>query len=521
MIEQNDTGAAGNRGAGKHDPGRLIMAAIAVVYTGLLYWLRAANQTPDGLSYALAVRSGLEMFHPHHMIYVPVARWIHLVTGIDPISATLCQNLFWTVVLGLAAWRLAGLIFTSRSASIVAACALLATRGVMIYSVRVETYLPAMACLVLATSLAAERPVRTWLLVPSVALAILYHQTNVLFVLPLFVLLCCRCVGKENSGRWLRTALVLARSAALVVGIYVVGFKYDSPPVGFWDFVLSYARAPIEAWGSFGYYSPGGILSLAGSQARMILPVPEATLFIGGSIMLGALIFLVVWHIVRLRRKASHRLLRLFGLVFLAAYLPFFLWWMPSDVDFFLVTLLPLWLLVLILVDDLPAAIRSTRQVAAMVLVLAVGNLVFTIWPMHRDPGPGRTLALALDQTAPVEVHFITGYAVQQEMLYFTDRTRVHEGDGFARAVLSGEAPWHRAGDPVVVDGLYLRNLLARPDPEAEKFLRWLLGFDTEDSSCWTFRTMTPADGLLLGPPRRSAASWTSVEAEIKGLYQP
>jgi len=306
VIEQNDTGAAGNRGAGNHDPGHLIMAAVAVAYAGLLYWLRATNQTPDGLSYALAVRSGLEMFHPHHMIYVPVARWIHLVTGIDPITATLWQNLFWIVVLGLAAWRLAGLVFPGRWARILAVGSLLAARGVMIYSVRVETYLPALACLVLATSLAVERPVRSWLLAPSVALAILYHQTNVLFVLPLLVLLCPMGETTRWLRDWRRATINLIVAAALVIGFYVVGFKYESVPGGFWNFVLSYARAPIEAWGNWDYYSPTGILTLAGSQANTVVPIPAGASLVGGLVMLGGLVFLVTWHIVRVRQKAPH-----------------------------------------------------------------------------------------------------------------------------------------------------------------------------------------------------------------------
>ena len=390
-----------------------------------------------------------------------------------------------------------------------------------IYSVRVETYLPALACLVLATELAAERPVRFWLLVPSVVLAILYHQTNVLFVLPLMVLLCHGCRGQDLYGAWRRTAAILILSAALSAGVYLVGFKYDSPPGGFWDFVLSYARAPIEAWGSFGYFSPAGIQALATSQARMILPVPEQAAFLGGPVMLSVLVFLAVWHIIRLRRRAAHGSLRLFSLVLLATYLPFFLWWMPGDVDFFLATLLPVWLLVLILIDDLPASVRSARLAAVVVLLLAAGNLVFTIWPMHRDPGPGRALALALDRAAPSEADFVTGYAVQQEMLYFTGRTRVHEGEGLSRAVLKGEKPWNTDRGPVVVDGLFLRSLLQRPDPEAEMFLRWLTGFDAGEDSCWTFRNFPRADGLQVGPPRRTAVSWPSVEAELKGLVQP
>jgi len=106
-------------------------------------------------------------------------------------------------------------------------------------------------------------------------------------------------------------------------------------------------------------------------------------------------------------------------------------------------------------------------------------------------------------------------------MLYFTGRTRVHEGEGLSRAVLKGEKPWNTDRGPVVVDGLFLRSLLQRPDPEAEMFLRWLTGFDAGEDSCWTFRNFPRADGLQVGPPRRTAVSWPSVEAELKGLVQP
>jgi hypothetical protein len=228
----------------------LDMAAPAVVFAGLLLFLRAVNQTPDGLSYAVAVRSGLDMFHPHHMIYVPVARAIHLATGVDPITATLWQNLFWTMVLAFAAWRLAGLVFSGRLAKVLAAGALLASRGVMIYSVRVETYLPALACLTLATALAAERPVRSWFLVPALALAVLYHQTNVLFVLPLLVLMASGPKGATWSTGKGRAGLTLGAAACLVLIVYAAGFRIEGAPGGFWSFSLSYARAPIEAWGT-------------------------------------------------------------------------------------------------------------------------------------------------------------------------------------------------------------------------------------------------------------------------------
>ncbi len=496
------------------------MTAPAVVFVGLLLFLRAANQTPDGLSYAVAVRSGLDMFHPHHMIYVPVARAIHLATGTDPITATLWQNLFWTMVLAFAAWRLAGLVFSGRKARVLAAGALLATRGVMIYSVRVETYLPALACLALTAALAVDRPNRTWLVAPVLALAVLYHQTNVLFVLPLLVLMAPGLRGAVWSLGKLQTVLTLGTAAALVLVVYLAGFRFEGVPGGFWSFILSYVHAPIEAWGNFDYYSPHGVSLLTVSQLRMILPVRDGAALPGGVAMSVALVLLVVWHIRCIRRRARLVQLRLFSLVFLAVYLLFFLWWMPSDTDFFLATLLPLWLLGLILVSDLPPRTRSLPLAAVFVLILATGNIVFTILPMHNDPGPGRALALALDGASPAGVEMVTGYSVQQEMLYFTARTRVHEGDGLARDVLAGDVPWY-SGTEVVIEGPYLRGLLNRDEAVAGEFLRWLVGFDPEEGSSLVVRALPPADGLLLGPDRGPVSSWPGLVDEIKGLSRP
>ncbi len=489
------------------------MAAPALAFAALFFWLRAANQTPDGLSYALAVRTGVDMFHPHHLLYVPVARLIHLVTGTDPILATLWQNLFWVVVLAMAAWRLAARILPGRAAPVLAAVALLSVRGVMIYSVRIETYLPAVACLTLATVLATGSPSRRWLLVPVLALAVLYHQTNVLFALPLLVLL--RTGGFLSRSQ---SAGVLIRSGALVLVPYIFAAGRAAHPQGFWGWTLNYARAPIEAWGSFGYFSWQGLSALAASQLRMILPVPEAFGTPGSVIMLVVLVFLAAWHIGNLRRGAEHRPLRLFALVFLAVYLLFFLWWMPSDTDFFVVTLLPLWLLTMILITDLPPRVRSQSAGWVLVALLAAGNLIFTIRPMHLDPGPGRRQALALDRSAPATAEIVAGYAVQQEILYFTSRTNVHEAEGLVRAVQEGSVPWAPAdltGQAVVMDGLYLRSLLEKEDPASQPFLKWLSGYDREKGTCLTIHSLPGDTGLIFGPARGVFPTWESVRAQL------
>ncbi len=123
--------------------------AFAVLY----FLLRSAGQTPDGLSYALATRDGVGMYHPHHLLYVPVNRFIFLLSGgRDAILAGVLHNLIWLVALGYGAWRLAGLLRWSHGATLLAVGALLASRGVLFYATHVETYLPALACLTLFTA---------------------------------------------------------------------------------------------------------------------------------------------------------------------------------------------------------------------------------------------------------------------------------------------------------------------------------------------------------------------------------
>jgi len=490
------------------------MAAPTLLLLVVFAAWRAANQTPDGLSYALAVRTGVDMFHPHHLLYVPVARLIHLAVGVDPITATLIQNLFWMVVLAGAAWRLAGRILPGRIAPVVAAVGLLALRGVMIYTVRVETYLPALACLALATVLATARPARLAPLVPVLALAILYHQTNVLFVLPLLVLL--PHDGRRSAAR---VGGVLAGAGILVVALYLLAAARQDPPTDFWAFALNYARAPIEAWGNFDYYSLGGLGQMTLSQARMILPVRDSAAVFGSVGMTVALVALVAWHLGHLRRGSGHRQLRLFGLVFLAVYLLFFLWWMPSDTDFFVATLLPLWLLTLIMLDDLPQRIRIPAVGIAGVLLLGVGNLFFTLGPMHRDAGPGRELALTLDRTAPAGSVLVTGYAVQQEMLYFTDRRVVYEFEGLAREVAAGR-PDFQAGTVVVVGVPCLRTLVDE-ETRWRDFLQWLFGYDPENMTAARARALPGGAGVQVGPDKRALASWSAYVAEIRALYAP
>lgn len=69
----------------------------------LLLIFRTQMQTEDSLEYALHVRSGERLFHPHHLLFSPLVRLIYLGLStlyptMDAILAAQVHNAFWAVV---------------------------------------------------------------------------------------------------------------------------------------------------------------------------------------------------------------------------------------------------------------------------------------------------------------------------------------------------------------------------------------------------------------------------------------
>ncbi len=474
-----------------------------IVFTGLAfavlyYLLRSAGQTPDGLSYALATRHGADMYHPHHLLYVPVTRFLFVLTGrSDPILAGVLHNLVWLVVAGLGAWRLAGRLRWSHGAALLAAGALLASRGVLFYSTHVETYLPALACLIMFTATwfkpsRSDLEAAAWL-----ALAVLYHQTNVLLVVPILL------TSDRRRPDFLRVALP---AGLMVLVLYVVGWRLDGGEAGFVPWLLTYVQADVPAWGSAAHFSATGLAALGLSQLRLILPVPESVAGPGAVVLLTGIVLLAGYHL----RQGSHRRERRFALVFLAVYLLFFLWWIPADPDFFLATLLPLWWLgVLLVVDYSPH--RQGRWLVVPVVLLLAGNLWFTARPLNADPGPLHAGALRLHQTVDVGTPLIVGYGLEQELLYYTGRGAVYEGDALGlRLAGADRTDWPEG--TVVVGQDYLQLVVSRRTDHDQALLRALLDYRDEGPTCRVYCFLPDGVGLLISEERRPTVTWDELQ---------
>ncbi len=69
----------------------------------VLLLFRSEAQTGDSLEYARSIRSGADLFHPHHLLFNPVIRavWTGMKVfrpGADPIEAAQAHNIFWALV---------------------------------------------------------------------------------------------------------------------------------------------------------------------------------------------------------------------------------------------------------------------------------------------------------------------------------------------------------------------------------------------------------------------------------------
>ena len=509
----------------------LASALPAVAVAALLLFLRAAEQSPDALDYALAARSGIDLFHPHHLLFSPFVRGVLTALapfgrGGDAILAGQLHNIAWAVAALLALRALLRRATGSAHLADGAALGLLFTRGFWVYATQVEVYLPALGCLALVTWLVARdgatRPAPGTTLVAGLlfALAVLYHQTSVLFAAPLAVL----CVAARGRAGWRTAGTITAMAGALTLAAYVGAWLGtgggERTAAGFARWALGYALQPVPAWGSFAHVGPTGLTALLRSQAANVAGVPDRVAPVVVPLFGAALAALAAWHLRAVVRRAGARPLRLFALTWLAVHLAFFLWWLPTDTDFFVVSLLPLTILAALAAADLAALLAATGRLvlgaggAVALAVLALGNLLATVAPLHVSRGADYAIAARLAATAPPGCAIGTRFGVRENLRYHFARDAI-DLDLPLLTARAGRDP--ASAGPAGGDRLLAPIALLRPDHEVagrdaryepERWFAWLCwvtgaapGANGAPATC---REIAIRDGdlALLGPAR-------------------
>jgi len=422
----------------------LALAAGLLVFA-LFFFTRAAEQTRDSLVYALSARMGTDLFHPHHLLYSAAIHLFHrglqpLCPGCGAILAAQIHNLLWCAAGAVAFFYLIKNLWNAAVAA-AATLLLLSLRGFWELSTQTTMYAPSAALLILIAGLAPGpregrlSPGRAFLLALLLALAVLYHQANVLFVLPLAALLGARG-GRQGLKTWAFLSLGAGALALLAYLLAFLGGGEPWSPGGFIRFCLAYTReiclggqckASPNEWGSLVNLSPLGLAQLGHSLAWNYLVLPERWEGAGSLILALVLLALAGWHLFRLLRGAPQRAMRLFALLWLLAYVLFFFWWLPSYQHPFVVTLPPALLLAVLALKDLGeraglgprAAPAAAVLLALCALPIAARNYLVRIYPLHASLGDSYQEAAELKALAPEGCLPLTSYRTWNHLRYY------------------------------------------------------------------------------------------------------
>lgn len=342
-------------------------APLAIFLATLLLYLTTLTEvhTFDALSYVMSVESKPwpELLHPHHLAYGPLgvlALWAGQVLGhsgaalpmqlVNAVAGAAGVALFFAIV--RRALRRVDL-------ALVAALLLGGTYAFWYYAVEVEVYTVATLFLLIALGLLLEclrHPTARAAALVGLAQggAVLFHQTNVLFCVPVLV---CWIL---NVGFWnwrsktqnpkLGVAVAYIVALALTVGVPYVLAAFVVSGFRTWDelgsWLFEYARTGW--WG--GPITPQKWESLGEGLADTIAQPGGALL---GLLLVGLLVLhlrtvIGDWRLEigdRERRWNLPASISLLAVVWLLAYGAFFLWWEPDNVEFWIASLPPALLL--------------------------------------------------------------------------------------------------------------------------------------------------------------------------------
>jgi hypothetical protein len=515
----------------------LVMAFLAVGSFFLLYGFRAAAQTGDSLNYAQSIKTGSDLFHPHHLLFNPIIRFLFVLVSrwagtVDVIAVAQIHNILWAIAAILAVFLVVRYLLRSVFWGAVAALFFLLTKGFWAYSTQVQVYVPAIGCLAIVSALLILRDkfVRTFpglLIVAGVfSLSIFYHQSSLFYAIPMGYFL---MAGKDRTGKKI-FSIVLSLSGSIVVLAYVLAFwsiAGRKTLTAFVRYCLSYVYYPNPDWGTIKNVSFRGVGHVVLSQAKNFIFLSRAWYVPAAVVLAASLIALGIWHGSQILRKRNDTKIRIFSALWILPIYLFLLWYSPGTFELMIVTVLPILLLVFIALNDvLPSIKFSTRRFLAavgLVFVLCLGFVNFrqAVWPAHRSRGPDYDEAKLLNMGTPQDSIIFSSWYVQQNLRYYFQREKALETDialfCFYRSLA---LPGGYSVDPtraVVISAAYLY-------PEAEisrvvifngyrsprewlRFMEWLFQFEYDAErrvvSCRSSEVINLGSGYLVLSPDR------------------
>lgn len=408
-------------------PGILVGVALT------LYLLTLSDvHTFDALSYIRDVdgHTGF-FFHPHHLLYSPTGwlfwqGWRVAGYGGNSELALKVLNALVGAGCGWGLYRLVLRLTASIPAALGAAGILLFSYASWYFSGEVEVYMLALLWLLLALFLLVElvsTPQRRTVPLLGLVLgaAALYHQTNGLLV-P--VVLAGIALAPATWPAKIRMAFIAGTIAGLVValGYGLVGFGVNGyrslSQLRDWMFFF------VET-GWWGHATRGFWIDLGAGLGNTISTRGALPFWIG-------VVVVLVLGIVPAARRWP-RIVAI-ALIWLVLYSAFFTWWEAENIEFWIATLLPLWLLAGLSLASIPG--RWLRRMAEVVAMLGIALLAWHNYPIVDLRGDARydlqriLSAGVRDQTTPNDLVLSSGGVMELYLPYYEGRPNVRTLNG-------------------------------------------------------------------------------------------
>jgi hypothetical protein len=331
------------------------------------------NYTYDGMVFASRVERDnvplWDMFHPHHLIYTYLGRLFFLWGRDHGATWDGLVALQWfdmvTGALGvLIAFHLLVRVTNDRLISALSALGLGFSFSYWYFStspgVRVfATVTPLFAWYVLTYIKKARPAFGIWLGLAH-ALAVLGHQTNIM-LLPAF-LGGIWLIDEKSFWDKIKTSLYyLCSLTVAVLGVYgyVGRYAWHTLTYASWMWwIFSYFH--VQQWGghleSAGINESGFAMVKAFLQQNLLTETMEApfTFQTAQTILIYALWFLLGAFVLRSKSLWKNQKQTLWvGFLWLLAFVPFFIWWEPWNIEFWVSSTAPCWVLMGVVVSNL------------------------------------------------------------------------------------------------------------------------------------------------------------------------
>lgn len=449
---------------------RRLIITLTFFLIGLLIYVGLASTNMDGndIIELRAIKEGtLEgLFNPNHLLSRPLMYLLYNLLG--PVFQH--DTPIWIVQLftGVSAAVGLGLFFAwasklirSESVAIITTFAFGTSWAYWVYGISTIYFLPAVV-FVLVSLLAlqaimnqdqhennplAYRPLIFMAL--ATALAVLFWQANIFLVPALLIGLYLKY--RAHIRQFLTASVIYAgTSGVIVLAVYIFAsysvLKEGWGIASFIEWVINYGNASLASWGVLDITR---VKDVPQTLVATILPVWEGfglrDLLNGDFqsvhwlriISIPALFFVVAIPsgilLVNRQLKAAQRNMIALLLLGVAIYLPFIVYWDPTEPIWFIIPTIGVWTAIGILWEALSHK-WLWGVYAVLIFLIAQANFSGAIWWRHADPNPYMETAQCIHENMnPEDTYVSFEYHVADYLYFFFDQETLSMIDLAAR----------------------------------------------------------------------------------------